>query len=98
MWDGCVPGGGGGGRAGAVSDVGDPSVSAAAARVNIFEWMFHPDRRPAFTSASGVTMDADAMLMTIRLNGEDRAYPITVMAYHHIVNDWIGETPVAATY
>ena len=73
------------------------TLSTAAARVNIFEWMFHSDRRPAFTSASGVKMDADAMLMTIRLNGEDRAYPITVMAYHRIVNDWIGETPVAAT-
>ena len=30
--------------------------------------------------------------------GEARAYPITMMAYHHVVNDVIQGIPIAVTY
>jgi hypothetical protein len=32
------------------------------------------------------------------VEGRARAYPITMIAYHHVVNDTIGRTPVAVTY
>lgn len=32
------------------------------------------------------------------LKGEARAYPITMIAYHHVVNDVIQGIPVAVTY
>lgn len=73
-------------------------LSAAAARVNVFEWMFHPDHEAVFVSAHQAKLDPATMLMTVHLEGQDRAWPITVMAYHHVLNDWMGETPIAATY
>jgi hypothetical protein len=73
-------------------------LSAVAARVNIFEWMFHPDRDAIFVTARQTKLDPATMLMTVHLDGQDRAWPITVMAYHHVLNDWMGETPIAATY
>lgn len=60
--------------------------------------MFHPDRDAVFVSARQAKLDPATMLMTVHLDGQDRAWPITVMAYHHILNDWMGETPIAATY
>jgi hypothetical protein len=30
--------------------------------------------------------------------GQARAYPITMIAYHHVVNDTIRGTPIAVTY
>ena len=73
-------------------------LSTVAARVNIFEWMFHPDRDAIFVTARQAKLDPATMLMTVHLDGQDRAWPITVMAYHHVLNDWMGETPIAATY
>ena len=30
--------------------------------------------------------------------GKARAYPITMMSYHHVVNDIVGGVPIAVTY
>jgi len=38
------------------------------------------------------------MVMTVELNGESAAYPIRQMAYHHIVQDTVGGTPIVSTY
>jgi hypothetical protein len=38
------------------------------------------------------------MVMTVRIGREARAYPIVQMAYHHILNDTVGEVPIAVTY
>jgi hypothetical protein len=34
----------------------------------------------------------------VKLGGESRAYPVRMMAYHHIVNDVVGGVPIVATY
>jgi hypothetical protein len=34
----------------------------------------------------------------VSLNGEDRAYPLSIMIWHEIVNDEIGGRPVSVTY
>jgi hypothetical protein len=41
--------------------------------------------------------DSDVVL-AVNLNGEAAAYPIRLMAYHHVVQDTVGGTPIVATY
>lgn len=73
-------------------------AGAWAARINIFEKMFHPYDAPAFASAADVPVDADDMVLAVKLGGEAHAYPIRTMGYHHIVNDTLGNVPIAVTY
>lgn len=72
--------------------------SAVMARLNYFEWMFHPIAGSQFLAASESKLAASEMVMAVRLGGEARAYPISQMAYHHVFNDLAGGVPVAVTY
>jgi hypothetical protein len=72
--------------------------SATLARMNYFEWMFHPVRQPGFQKAEDTNLDAGEMVLTVSIKGDGRAYPVREMAYHHIVNDVVGGVPIAATY
>ena len=69
------------------------------ARQNHFEWMFNPlpDAAYAKTSEAGFVDDAD-IVMAVESNGEAAAYPVRLMAYHHLVQDTVGGTPIVATY
>jgi Protein of unknown function (DUF3179) len=73
-------------------------ASAAMARLNYFEWMFHHLRTPGFEEAAGSKLDSSEMVLAIRLGEDARAYPIREMAYHHVVNDVVGGVPIAVTY
>jgi hypothetical protein len=69
------------------------------ARQNHFEWMFNPLADPAYARASETDFVAAAdMVLAIENNGEAVAYPVRLMAYHHIVQDVVGGTPIVATY
>lgn len=69
------------------------------ARQNHFEWMFNPLARAAYASAAEAGFVADAeMVMAVKNNGEAVAYPVRQMAYHHVVQDTVGGTPVVVTY
>ena len=72
--------------------------SAVMARINYFEWMFHPVDDVRFESAAQRKLDASEMVMAVAFSGDARAYPISEMAYHHIVNDVVGGVPIVATY
>ena len=72
--------------------------SAVMARMNYFEWMFHPVAQPGFEAADVSKLDAGEMIMAVAFHDDARAYPIREMAYHHIVNDVVGGVPVAVTY
>jgi hypothetical protein len=74
-------------------------ASAWFARQNHFEWMFHPVANAAYarTSAAEFVADTD-MVMGVESNGEAVAYPVRLMAYHHVVQDVVGGTPIVATY
>jgi len=72
--------------------------SATMARMNYFEWMFHPVGLPGFQRADDAKLDAGEMVLTVSIHGDARAYPVREMAYHHIVNDVVGGVPIAATY
>jgi hypothetical protein len=69
------------------------------ARQNHFEWMFNPlaNARYAKASEAGFVDDAD-IVMAVESNGEAVAYPVRLMAYHHLAQDTVGGTPIVATY
>ena len=76
-----------------------PALAGAyLSRVNVYELMFHHLGSPQFEAANHARLDKDDMLIAVRLNGEDRAYPIREMAYHHVVNDTVGRQPIVSTY
>ena len=69
------------------------------ARQNHFEWMFNPLSNAAYARAAEVDFVADTdMVLAIEVGGEAVAYPVRLMAYHHVVQDTVGGTPVVATY
>jgi Protein of unknown function (DUF3179) len=72
--------------------------SATMARMNYFEWMFHPVARPGFEAAGLSKLEPGEMILAVTFGNDARAYPIREMAYHHIVNDVVGGVPVAVTY
>jgi len=74
------------------------SAAAVMARVDYFEWMFHPVATPGFASIEKTSLDPSEMMMAVRFGNDARAYPIREMAYHHIVNDVVGGVPIAVTY
>lgn len=69
------------------------------ARQNHFEWMFNPLANAAYakTSDAGFVDGAD-IVMAVEIKGESAAYPVRLMAYHHVVQDVVGGTPIVATY
>jgi hypothetical protein len=74
------------------------TFSAVMSRMNYFEWMFHPVPSAQFESASASKLDKTEMILAVRYGSDARAYPIREMAYHHVLNDVVGDVPVAVTY
>ena len=75
------------------------AASIWLARQNIFEWMFRPLASAAYARADdAVYVNDDDMVLAVERNGERVAYPVRLMAYHHVVADTVGGVPVAATY
>jgi Protein of unknown function (DUF3179) len=74
------------------------AFSAVMARLNYFEWMFHPIAGPQFLAQSESKLDPKEMIMAVRLGSDARAYPIIQMAYHHVLNDVVAGVPIAVTY
>jgi hypothetical protein len=68
------------------------------ARLNYFEWMFHPIESQQFESVSASKLANSEMILTVRFGSDARAYPIREMAYHHILNDVVEGVPIAVTY
>jgi len=80
--------------------VGATAVVTWFARQNHFEWMFNPlpDVKYVDIAATKGFLTDDEMVMGIEVNGLSLAYPVRQMAYHHVVNDMFGTTPVVVTY
>ena len=76
-----------------------PAIAfAALSHVNVYEMMFHRIDSVQTMPASEAKLDGDDMVLAINLAGHARAYPIRMIAYHHIVNDRLGDLPVVSTY
>jgi hypothetical protein len=72
--------------------------STVMARLNYFEWMFHPVDSARFETEAESKLDKNEMILAVRFGSDARAYPILQMAYHHVLNDVVGGVPVAVTY
>ena len=74
-------------------------ASAILSRQNHFEWMFHPAPPAKFIEAaqSSHVKDSD-MVLGIQVGSESRAYPVRMMAYHHLINDTCAGVPLVVTY
>ena len=69
------------------------------ARQNHFEWMFRPLHISAFAKAVDASFVGDSdMVLAVKINGEAAAYPVRLMAYHHVVQDQVGGRALVATY
>ena len=74
-------------------------VSAWFARQNHFEWMFNPLHNSAYVKVADAAFVRDSdMVLAVKINNEAVAYPVRLMAYHHVVADTVGGTPICATY
>jgi hypothetical protein len=78
------------------------ALAAGAAwfsRQNHFEWMFAPLPSAEYARARDVTfVGAADMVVAVEVNGDAVAYPVRQMAYHHLLNDEVGQRPVVSTY
>jgi hypothetical protein len=74
------------------------AFSAVMARQNYFEWMFHPIAGAQLLAQSDSKLDPKEMILAVRFGSDARAYPISQMAYHHILNDMVADVPIAVTY
>lgn len=69
------------------------------ARQNHFEWMFNPLPNPAYVKSTEASfVNDDDRVLTVSIGNESVAYPVRIMAYHHLVADTVGGTPIVATY
>ena len=73
-------------------------IFAVLARINVFELMFVPIDHASFATAVKSKLEGGEKVIAIVVNGQARAYPIRGMAYHHIINDEVGNTAIVATY
>jgi hypothetical protein len=74
------------------------AFSAVMARMNYFEWMFHPIDSARFLPQSDSKLDSKDMIMAVNIARSARAYPISQMAYHHVLNDVVVGVPITVTY
>ena len=74
------------------------AFAATMSRLNYFQWMFHPIDTPQFVAQSASKIDPKEMIMAVSFGPDARAYPISQMAYHHVLNDVVDGIPIAVTY
>jgi uncharacterized BrkB/YihY/UPF0761 family membrane protein len=74
-------------------------LSTWFARQNHFEWMFNSLNNPSYAKPSDAAFPGEGdMVLAVENNGEAVAYPVRLLAYHHVVQDIVGGTPIVATY
>jgi uncharacterized protein DUF3179 len=74
-------------------------AAAILSRQNLFEWMFHPAPPAKFLVAAQSTHVKDSdIVLGVDIGNESRAYPVRMIAYHHLINDSISGTPIVVTY
>ncbi len=53
---------------------------------------------PQFVSAADAPLDDDELVIGVALEGEAKAYPITVLRFREMVNDELGGLPILVTW
>ena len=60
---------------------------------------FVPLDNPEIVSADQATfLQPDDRVLGLTVGGESRAYPISMMTFHHVANDELGRLPVLVTF
>jgi hypothetical protein len=55
--------------------------------------------QPRFVTAGAANfLDPKDRVLGVSLNGINRAYPISILNYHEVVTDVLGDTPIVITY
>lgn len=54
--------------------------------------------KPKFKKGTQVRLKDDARVLGVHENGIAKAYPINILNYHEIVNDFFGDLPVVVTF
>lgn len=57
-----------------------------------------PDPQFETVESASAWLQPQSPVVALSLDGEARAYPLAILIWHEIVNDVIGETPVAVTF
>jgi hypothetical protein len=73
-------------------------AAAYGSRFNLFEHMFAPLAAPSYVAASEAGLADEEVVIAVRQEGRARAYPVRVMAYHHVLGDELGGEPIVVTY
>lgn len=53
---------------------------------------------PTMIAADRAMLAGGTKVIGVIINGEARAYPLFVLSNHQIVNDWVGGTPISASW
>ncbi len=81
-----------------------PNLVAAMAVAYVFNFvmaadvMFYQPKNLEMKSLQTNKIKKDKIVIGIEINGEARAYPIQLIAYHHQVLDTVGGKPIMVTY
>ena len=74
-------------------------VAAWFAQQNHFEWMCAPLEVVEFAKADEAPFMEDLdKVLAVDIKGDDAAYPLRQLAYHHLDQDAVGGVPIAVTY
>jgi len=75
-------------------------VGAVLAQGNFVELMvFSPIDEARFVTVANVGfLEPEHLVLGVSIGGEAKAYPVGMLAYHHIVNDQLAGEPYVATY
>lgn len=57
-----------------------------------------PIYEPRFTSAGDAEYPEEALVLGVEIDGEARAYPISVLNFREMVIDRVADTPILATW
>ncbi len=57
-----------------------------------------PIYEPSFTTSSGVDWPDDTQVIGVAAKGEAKAYPVSVLNRHEMVNDFIAGDPILVTW
>lgn len=57
-----------------------------------------PIYEPRFVEAVDAPLNDDELIIGVALEGEAKAYPITVLRFREMVNDELGELPILVTW
>ena len=72
--------------------------AAWLSRTTVAELVFQRMAERSYAAAEEADLEDATMVMGIEIGGQARAYPIRIVAYHHIVRDEIEGLPYVVTY